>query len=362
MIWGSREHALYLFILCIWMKGGIISAVAIEKLTKFYEVNPEMFLPENFLELTENELSWVSDWLRVELPKYGLGVNVEESRLTWIRNIRKLACYWDSDPRKIFAKSEIRAKSAWKSYRAAKATYDTIAKILVRKSSQTPEKFLDLPTGFFGFQHKMVSMLIYFYVHAGIISSIPYPVPVDFHILRVLFATGVLKMQENKKERWGTRMWDYRERFLKCAREVTLRYVVETRCDAEHFSEALWLISQVWCWQHPGNRAQVEKSTKRKARKRRIRHPEWAWDDTNKRRYDTTCARCPVEEFCEWNIPSAYYYVKGVIKLHSRRERSAQPMLMPIDVPIRSRPNGNGIHKIPRVLPVVDPAQAALFD
>jgi hypothetical protein len=357
MVWGSREHSLYLFFLCIYMKGGIISSVAIINLSRLYEAHPEIFLPENLLGFEDHELEWVIEWLGQKLREYGLGVNVEESKMTWVWNSQKLAKYWDSDPRKIFVRSDEIAEETWHSYEAAKANFDALGTILMRKNNMTHEEFKESPNGFYGFRHKMVSMIIYFYDDAGIIKRIPYPLPVDFHILRVFFATGILKMKKNKKRKWRTHRWDYRERFLPYAREVALRYVVETKADPRILAECPWILSKTWCVQHPGNSSSVDKVNR--ARRRYITDLPVVWNEKTERRYDRTCGRCPVEHLCEWNIPSAYYYVKGAIVLRSRRAKPHQLKLL--DVQVITPSNGNG-HKSKKVLPVLVEIHPSFFD
>lgn len=355
--WGSREHALYLFFLCIYMKGGITSSAAIDGLTKFYNSCPEAFFPENLLNFEEYELEWAMEWLGRELQKHGLGVNVEESKLTWIFNSYKLAFYWDSDPRKIFAESDARAEEAWGSYEAAKKNYESTGEILMRKDSLSHAEFTRTPNGFYGFRHKMVSMIIYFYVHAGIIKSVPYPPPVDFHVLRVLLSTGVLKMRKNRRRQWGTRRWNYRERFLPAAREVTLRYIVKMKADPQRFAEALWLLSRNWCRHHPGNKSSVEKSNK--ARRRHITDLPPVWSEEATRRHDQMCGRCPVAALCEWNVPSSYYYVKGAMVL--RWHRQLPPQLKLIDVPVTSISKSSQFRP-QKKLPVLVEAHPSLFD
>lgn len=360
LVWGSREHALYLFFLCIYMKGGITSSTAIQNLSRFYDAHPEAFLPENILDFEEYELEWTIEWLGRTLKEYGLGVNVEESKRTWVYNSLKLARFWNADPRTIFAVSDEKSDESWSTYETAKANYDAIGRILMRKNSLSHAELMNTPNGFYGFRHKMVSMIIYFYVHASIIRNIPYPPPVDFHVLRVLLSTGVLKMRKHKRRRWGTHRWEYRERFLPAAREVTLRYVVDTRVDPQQFAEALWLLSRNWCRHHPGNRSSVEKS--RKARRRHITDLPVVWNESAEKRYDRTCGRCPVESLCEWNIPSSYYYVKGAIVCRSRRAVPPQLKLLAVPVvTLHRNGNGNGKHA-PKALPVLKEVHPSLFD
>ncbi|MDB5193994.1 MAG: hypothetical protein JWN50_8 [Parcubacteria group bacterium] len=332
LIWGSREHALYLWFLCIYMKGGINSQVAITQLSKLYTDHQWIFMPENLLGLDKLELRWVIEWLGTTLQEYGLGSNVEESKRTWVWNSVKLAKFWNSDPRDIFREAEKNAEASWQSYEAAKANYDALARLIIRKPGSTHETIMSQPNGFYGFQHKMVSMIIYFFIHAGILVSFPYPVPVDFHILRVLISTGILGIRKRTERRWGSRHWEFREKFLPYAREVTLRYVVEERANPQHLADVLWILSRSWCRHHPGNKSSVEKT--RTARRRHITDLPVVWNASTERRYDRTCGRCPIENECRWNIPSSYYYVKGCIVLRSARIRPPQYKLL--DVPVTS--------------------------
>lgn len=362
MQWGSREHRLYLFILCIWMKGGITSDAAIKALSRFYADYPEVFLPENYTGLEKYELLWVIDWLGWILPQYGLGVNINEAKQHFVWNLLKIGKHWGCDPLNLFEDVQKHAEETWQSYQYAKRVYDALSAKLIRNPRLALDELLETPNGFYGFQHKMVSMIAYFYVHAGCVKPFAYPVPVDFHILRVLFATGVLWMPHRMRRR----PWQYRERIVFMARKITLRYVVEMKEDPQALADGLWLLSRTNCRWHPGNRCSVEKT--RKGRHRKITDIPFKWTPYIERRYDKSCGICPVENLCGWTIPSAYYYVKGAILVRGHRQRPNPPQIRLLDVPlVPPRMNGNGHangngHKPTRVLPVLDESQSSLFD
>src|SRR3989338_7014583 len=47
-----------------------------------------------------------------------------------------------------------------------------------------------------------------------------------------------------------------------------------------------------------------------------------AWDKTSQRRtYFETCGKCPVQATCEFNVPSAEYYRRGVLQKRGKREK-----------------------------------------
>jgi hypothetical protein len=160
---GSREHALILEKFDLYMKGGINSESAIIKIGELYEDYPEVFMPENFLNLETWELQAVIDWLGWILPRYGLGVNVNEVKAHWVWNSLKLAKFWDSDPRKLFAVAGKNAEASWQSYAKAKANYDALCRIIIRKKSLTHEELMATPFGFYGYAHKMVNVGVFSY-------------------------------------------------------------------------------------------------------------------------------------------------------------------------------------------------------
>jgi hypothetical protein len=357
IVWGSREHLLYLFFLNIYMKGGINSAAAIISLSRFYAEHSWAFMPENILALETWEHVLFVEWLGWVLPQYGLGVNITEAKWHWFWNGLKLAKFWASNPLNLFSEVQENAERTWQSYRIAKHNYAHLCRRIIRKQGLSHEQLMESPNGFYGFQHKMVSMIAYFYVHAGAVKPFAYPVPVDFHILRVLIATGILTMRGMRK-----RAWQYREKFLPYAREVTLRYIVETGEDTQLLAEGLWLLSRTLCRWHPGNKSSVEKSNR--ARRRVITDTPFVWTAHTERLYDKSCAICPVEDHCKWNIPSSYYYVKGVILVREARSRPdntnrVQAKLFDV-TPMPPHQNG---HVQRRSLPVLEPSlHPSLFE
>ncbi len=321
LIWGSREHALFLWFIELYMKGGINSQFAIASMGQLYTDYPEVFFPENFVDLEQYEIELVINWLEKVLREYGLGANVNEVKRHWVWNAIKLGRFWESDPRKLFVDADKNAELSWESYASAKSNYDALCDIIIRNKKLSHDELMATPYGFYGFMHKMVSMISYFMIHAGMVKPFAYPVPVDFHILRVLVSTGILFMKNMKR-----RPRQSREKFLPLAREVTLRYVVEMKEDPQLLADGLWLLSRTYCRHHPGNKCSIDKI--RKARSRHITEIPVVWNKQAEERYDRTCAQCPVERSCKYNVPSAYYYVKGIVLVTRLRDNPEQLKLI----------------------------------
>ncbi len=294
LVWGSSEHAIFLFCVCYYMKGWINSETAIQRLGHLFESHPEFFEPDYFKNLVGREKKVVRAKLKSALKKHGLGFNVIETSLFWVNNLRKLARHWDGTSVTLFANVK---------------DYDGLCKLIIRKT----QKGNGGPAGFFGFQEKMVSMLIYFLSHAGMVKPMIYPVPVDFHILRVLVENEILTMENVKSGSvFGL------GKLQRAAREVTLRYVIETGTEALDLADALWYLSRGFCRFNPGNH-----STRGRYRGRATPFAlkKFEWTKARERSFHLTCGRCLLQTTCRWNVPAASYYLAGDIVVRSERHK-----------------------------------------
>lgn len=292
LIWGSREHGLFLFALCYWMRGGIKSHVAIRQLTRLYNHEPAIFLPEN-------EEDWDAASLTDQFNVVHLGFNAEQTGQIWKQNLKTLRTLWESDPRNLFQ---------------GISTYEeACARIQNRRKS-----------GFKGFQEKMVSMLAYFFMHADMIDRWDFPIPVDFHVLRTIFAHEILTVESED----GGKNGFYTKPVLATVRELLLNYCKRHNVDPIELCDAVWLYSGIMCSQYAGNQSS-EGSSKRNGR-RTIIHPIARWTSAQTRRYERTCAVCVVRATCTWTIPAAAYYVGGRLELRERHESPDQGSFFPV--------------------------------
>jgi hypothetical protein len=356
MVWGSLDHAIHLFLTCLYQKGGIDSETAIKQIGRLSVRYPNLFDPEYFRGLGEDGAAeFIPDLIEI-LDRFGLGSNANDAARSWVYNMQKLAIYWNGDPRLLFrdVTQEV-ARRTWESLAFAEENYERLCRRIMRSPSIKHAKLMAQPYGFYGFRHKMVSMFAYFLIDAGIIPRFAYPPPIDFHILRFLCATQVLRFNVLKPGSFIKT-----PKLLPAAREVTLWYVVNTRTSSEVFAEAMWVLSRELCKRTPGNKCSVDKT--RNGHDRVIYEHPVDWEKQSVvRRYNKTCGMCPVESECKWNVDSAHYYVKGGVNLCKAREQAPQfSALGPRAVRIARTTNGH--IPISTSLPVLDLSQLKMFE
>ncbi len=300
LVWGSYEHALFLFAVCYYMRGGIQSDTAILSMTSLYEKNRDIFFPQYFRNDTSEETT--IEYIKTELHSARLNYAAIEVSRFWVLNAKKLNKFWDSDPRNLFKGT---------------TTYDELCTRIMRKGKDSAEKSF----GFYGFREKMVSMLTYFYMHAGIIDPFIFPLPIDFHVQRLLVSHGILSVE-------GKGIGDdhFSQELLRVARNVTDEYCKKHSIDTRHLCDGLWLLSNTLCNKHPGNRSLTPK---RRGRASQIFSFSYGWTETHLIAYDKSCAHCPVEKTCQYHIPSAHYYISGKLIVRSLREKPKQLPLWP---------------------------------
>jgi len=293
--WGSTDHARFLFNTCYYMRGKIDSGTAIISLGKLFMAESWLFEPDTFRGLNGNTESLEAE-IRELLQKNGLGFSAEETSQFWVYNFRKLALHWNGDPSQFYKEA---------------IDYDDLCRILFHKKNTGANS----RNGFFGFRHKMVSMYTYFLEDAGIIEPFMYPVPVDFHIMRVLVAHGALFGEEMYP---GVRLSV--DRLSRAARELTIKYCTETGTKPLDLSNALWHLSREFCLDSPSNASSVSKNYA--GRRTPIATKDVVWTPSQHRRALKTCGRCYVADTCRLAIPSANYYVQGVLVGRGEREKA----------------------------------------
>ncbi|MFA5967119.1 MAG: hypothetical protein WC805_01195 [Patescibacteria group bacterium] len=286
---GGIEEAIFWFVSCFYMQGGINSHTAIQALFRVYAVCPELFQPSTWLK--ETTMADYSEQLRQVLKNNGLGFRLEDTVKSWSYDLHKLAKYWDGDPRKLVEEGEFA---------------DLCAKII-----RSNKKDADPAYGFRGFQEKMVSMITFFLMDRNLVVYRHMPLPVDFHVLRVLVSTRILEgFPETNCYR--------REDFLDIAREVTYNYCCqhEKECDKIwlRLCDAIWLLSRNGCSKSPGNSS---KRGEYQARQTKVTpsHPE-------PKSGSSWCHLCPLnKEYCQFNVPAARYYVNDLVETRGSREK-----------------------------------------
>jgi hypothetical protein len=327
---GGREAALFMFVSCLWMRGGIESDTAMAFLKSMYEAEPQLFEPELFRSSGAEDVQSQISMIKSALTKYRLGQRVDENSLGWVYNMRKLWRFWSSDPRNIMNDQP---------------SFQALSTRLLGKGSIKGGMFIneDKKNGFMFFREKMAAMLAYFLMDLELVPMFYTPVPVDFHVLRLLTANLILRAKGlSVEEAVGVNF--YRAETLKLSRQVTEWYCRKYRISPIALCDSLWLLSRTLCRNNPGNSGYVfdgkrrapatadrnsntdfliEPETSRpeaptapdlKGRKRYL-GLKWSTEEmmsrSKVRRINDSCGVCPVNGFCRYNISSGAYYVKG---------------------------------------------------
>ncbi|GEM_PF-5161901 len=287
---GSSEHANFLFCACYYMRFRIKSSFALPALAQVHEKYPELFETR---EIAKDIFQ--AQHLTEALAKVGLGLNIAQTVPIWINNFRKLDQFWGG--------SVVNLLSGVTTY--DEAIY-RVANVYFKGRS---EKY-----GYKGFRYKMVSMLMYFLMDSGIMPYYHFPLPVDFHVSRILVATECLRQQESHNGHF------YNDDSHEVIRDALYSHCIKKSVSALELSNALWLLSQLGCNKHPGNMSQTGKY---QARKTAIESIAFIWDQKNTKKYSGSCGLCPVEKLCSHLITWADYYVAG--KLIIRGPRTKPP-------------------------------------
>ncbi len=375
---GSREHAIFLFSLCLWMRGGIESDTAARFLKAMHESHPAAFEPTCYsntgAEETAQQIASVTDLL----VEHQLGQRVEENAPGWVYNMRKLQRFWDSDPRRLMNDNP---------------SFSTLVDRIISKTSDKNGNFAreDNPHGFRFFREKMVAMLAYFLIDAKLVPMFYTPVPVDFHVLRLLTSNGILRIQGMEMhETLGINF--LRTDVLRLAREVTEWYCRENKVSPIALCDSLWLLSRSLCRNNPGNSGYVvngrrKAATEEKRNKKAANgeHPEFEMEivdgnasaspnieDTDTepeltgrkryigykhtaeslarpsmvKRYNKSCGVCPVEAHCRFNISAGAYYVAG--DLEAKRLRVKPPPHTQLQADFVSELGSDSLHRPPK--------------
>ncbi len=332
---GSAAHAVYMFMLCLWMRGAVESNTTALSLKDMYEARPELFDPNLFLENGESATTEQARLIREAMLTFQLGSGINENVQGWVYNMRKLARFWHCDPRLLMND---------------KPEFPVLVRRLVGRTKHSKKEFdfanEDRPYGFMFFREKMVAMIAYFLMDARLVPMFFAPAPIDIHVMRILTTTQVLRVEgKTAEETIGINF--LRPQAQNAARDVTEWYCRKYRISPIALCDAIWLLSSNLCKHNPGNSGYVfDPIRDRKAelkRKTGSEHPElgleistqaqengadaaakiksrdrymglrWSAEEisdnpTLRRKFDRSCGRCPAEKECCFNISAAGQY------------------------------------------------------
>lgn len=284
---GTIDHAMFLFTVCYYMRGGIKSNDAVIRLGYMYDDMPHLFDAHVARYMDSGEIAQI-------LKRYGLGFQKTVSEL-WVENARRMSKIWDGDPRNIFEGVN---------------TYDECVRRV--KNNKKGD-------GFIGFQEKMVSMIMYYLMDQNLIPYFNHPLPVDIHVMRVSVETEIVKFVGYAED--DNVLSD---ELLAILRQAFHDYAERNGIDMLRLCDAVWLLSSTLCGTQPGNTTQEPNGYN--ARSTDLIALEINTDDEKQRRdYHKSCGSCPLQELCDWNVPSADYYRKGKLRRRGRRVKFPMP-------------------------------------
>lgn len=292
---GSVEHAMFLFCLCYYMRGGIRSDQATRCLSQLYKRRPGLFNAEKAANASPQSI-------RGSLVRVKLSYMKQHTPIYWIENAKLLCELYDGDPRKIYAGTD---------------SWDEICLRIQNRSHRGKNGAFTHRQGMLGFQEKMASMLTYYLMEAELIEPFHFPVPVDFHVMRVAVATEMVTFEDLPEDRDV-----YTDEMRSVLRNAFHDYAIRHDASTIEMANAMWLLSRAVCSQHVGNRALMNGGYQ--ARRTDLSAYQPIWDEAERQKYAQTCGQCPVEHNCALDIPNAMYTRQG--KLLALRPHSKPPV------------------------------------
>jgi len=286
----SVDHAMFLFNVCYYMRGGIKSNDAVKRMGRLYDAHPELFNADYARLASAHDIEEI-------LKENGLGFQKTVAK-QWIENSQRMHARYDGDPRTIFT---------------GVTSYEQSQERIQNKRGE----------GFVGFQEKMTSMIIYYLMDEGMIEPFNFPIPVDLHVMRVSIANEMIRFADSNgtPPAFGTNL--YTEETRSALRSLYFDYAREREVNPLRLCDAVWMLSESSCGKHPGN-------TTIEPLGRKIRNGRHTYlipkvvdvnDPAQQKQYAESCAICPVQETCEYNIPGTQYYVGGNIIIRGHRVR-----------------------------------------
>jgi hypothetical protein len=286
----------FYFYTCIYMRGGIESLQAFKALLRLYEDDPLLFDPLH--------AGWRSTEHVEEMLRKYIGWDAKQAARTWVKNSRNIRDHWGGSALNLFKGLD---------------SYDEALRRLRNKRTKRDRIRAGKDGhGFYGFQPKMVSMLVYFWDWEGLFKKrFIYPSPADFHNFRLGIAHGAICFEKRPDSIRPS------EALSAPWREAVMRYLREKKEDPVDLADALWLFSLTLCGESPVNVWQSKQKKRNRERSDKEESAELPYimlghasvevnqSQGKRQRYLRTCGSCPLKRNCYWSIPAGPYYGRG---------------------------------------------------
>ncbi len=324
---NARVLALFYFFVCIYMRGGIKSHTAFKQLIKLWKDYPHYFEPAEVIKIPTEDVQ--------EMLKKYVGWDSKVAGRFWKVNAKRMDLHWGSNPFEIIKGTR---------------SYDEAVRRIAnndKKSKKERNNSLDLKNqGFIGFQHKMASMLLYFYDWEGWITSFLYPSPADFHHYRIFIANEAISILDPTNG-----CIRYHNKISESIRTELMHYMKTHNTTPVELGDAIWLYSLAVCGESP---ATVTKDSVISslplfvAGEIKSTFDTPIWTQRQKKKLLRTCGICVLRETCTYAIPSNPYYKKGLIEL---RTRTPVPCISIPDVLISKQSESTEQDQLPMLFP-----------
>lgn len=306
---NEREHANWLFYAALPMRGGVISEDPFKWMWRVKQEFPELFEPEEVIKkwpvekIKEIFIGVTTEILNGNgIGEIGAGAfswKIDEHIRAWRENSQTLLTYWGGDIRNVFwGVTEFEEAFRRIDYYHTKA-------------------------GFKGMRRKIFSLLVIWLQERKLIHEFPAPIPIDFHALRVLWATEVLKLNTLAKpfnspsskypeQLRGKTALRVSERFFDAVSKWSQKFIYKFGFSHKMINPAIWVLSRSMCSEH------IQTSSKKKGH---------LYMEANSlkniavwpKKYKDPCSYCSVEKWCKWAIPAAPYYRWGILVRMEKR-------------------------------------------
>jgi len=315
---SEKDEANWRFYAALPMRGGLVSEDPFKWLLALRERFPEMFDPKIVSEKWSPEK--IGEAFKAVTPGIlngsgtgekgagALSYKMAEHPKAWYENSVVLHRYWGGDIRNVF----------WG--------------VMDFEEAFRRIDYYHTEVGFKGMRRKIFSLFVIWLQEKKIIPIFPTPIPIDFHALRVMIATDIIRFEKvakpfvRKNEKHpvqfeGKLSLRITERFIDTVAKWSQKFISKIfiwKSGLSHLdvNPAVWVLSRSLCAEH-------FQSGSRKGRISYIETDNLSASSWPKK-YKDPCSHCPIETYCKWIVPSAPYYQWGLLIRLS--ERVAYPI------------------------------------
>ena len=304
LIKDDREMANWLLLVALPMRGGIISEEPFKVWWDMRKTLPNLF----DFELVAKE--WTPAAIERQLKRIlrrrrkenggasnedeeVVGYKIKEHANSWYQNAVVMHQRWGNDARNIF--------------KGVNDFEQAFARVDYRRNKE----------GLRGMRRKIFSLFTIWLQEGGLIPVFPTPIPVDFHALRVFWATGII-VNNDWEEPYQPKPGQPEQLSGKLAIRVTESFIDQIAVWSQEFlvkngfshlvvNPAVWFLSRTLCAESFQNSSRKNGHLFFEAEDLKTNPHLWP------KQYRNPCLYCPIEKYCHWAIPAGPYYRWGVL-------------------------------------------------